>query len=599
MSKVAYRRKAILTRVHKALDAFYLLQKIDWEYDIRATLERIIGLALEEIEFEGGKAIERALVILQTDDGKNLEVKAGWKMEELDLAFSRTVVHQTIEQGEPILCENAKDDPRFMEAESLKKLNTLSLVSVPLCFEEKPVGAFYIESKSPGNIFEVDDLEFLREFAETISPYLKTALTHQDHVEAIRKLREEVSGRYSLGNIIGRSESIDSVFELIRIAADLDRTVLITGESGCGKELVAKAIHYNGHRRRGNFVVVDCSSLSEHLLESELFGHRKGAFTGASHDKVGAFQEANNGTLFLDEISDASKSLQQKLRRVLQEGEIRRVGETQVRKINVRIICATNKSLSELVRSGEFTRDLYYRINKFPIHIPPLRERKEDIVLLVEHFMRRSARAGAPPPRGIDSDAMELLVKLDWKENNIRELRNTVELAADFAGGATIDLATLERVLRIQRGESQVPLEVGRPRRGPADAAAGDQTSIVDIRREPFRKFLEECGSAKPATDKGNRLSCPFYRLSLEFSGRVIIEGLRGCRWKLRPAARLLGISPTKLRRELKEFLEDRLARSGGDIEQVSSALDIPIKVLRKKVADLGFEKAAAAGRQE
>lgn len=590
MTRTAYRRKAILTRVHSALDAFYLLQRIDWEYDVRATIERILSLALEEIEFDGGKSIERALVIIEASDGKDLEVKAGWKTDDQDLSFSRTVVQQTIDQGEAILCENAKDDPRFMEAESIKRMDTLSLISVPLHFHDRPIGAFYIESRSPGNIFEEEDLEFLRQFAETTSPYLKTALTHQDHVQEIRKLREEVSERYSLGQIIGRSESIKNVFEMIRIAADLDRTVLITGESGCGKELVAKAIHYNGRRRDGNFVVVDCSGLSEHLLESELFGHRKGAFTGASHDKIGAFEEANNGTLFLDEISDASLSLQQKLRRVLQEREIRRVGETRIRKIDVRIICATNKKISDLARSGHFIRDLYYRINKFPIHIPPLRERRGDIPLLVQHFVQRSGTPGLPAPRGISPEAMELLVKNDWRENNIRELRNTVELAVDLARDRTIDHAILDKVIRIQRGEVEGPLDAGASQEVAAKAQTSAQKTVLDIHREPFRALLEGQRSSAPTSGTSHRQKSPFYRLQLEFSARVIIEGLRVAGWKLRPAARLLGISPMKLRGELKEFLGEALDRCNGDVEQAASVLDVPIDVLRKKARDLGLE---------
>ncbi len=589
MSQTVYRRKAVLTRIRKALDAFYLLQKIDWEYDIRTTLERIMGLVLDEVEFDGGKVIERALIIIQSSDGGDLEVKAGWKTEDLDLSFSRTVVQQTIEGGEPILCENAVDDPRFMEAESIKGLQTLSLISVPLRVNDNPIGAFYVESKSAGKIFEPEDLEFLREFAETTTPYLKTALTHQQHVQEIRKLKEKVSDRYQLGNIIGRSASIQNLFDLIRIAADVDRTVLITGESGCGKELVSKAIHHNGARRNGNFVVVDCSSLSEHLLESELFGHKRGAFTGASHDKVGAFEAANDGTLFLDEINDASKSLQQKLRRVLEEAEIRRVGENSVRKVNVRVICATNKNLAELVKRNEFARDLYYRINRFPVHIPPLRERREDIPLLVQHFLEH-----VPSPRDhrvptVTHEAMELLLASDWAENNIRELKNTVELAADFAGDV-IDRDLLERVLRIQRGEGAEPLTAGS-----APLFTHEDGGLVQLHREGFRRLLTDYRSAS-AVGKGGKTNTPFYRLQLEFSARVIIEGLRSSAWKLRPAARLLGISPMKLRGELKDFLRNALVTTNGDIARVAEDLDIPSEVLKKKADDFGLRELLDGG---
>jgi transcriptional regulator with GAF, ATPase, and Fis domain len=591
MNRNTYRRKAILTRVHEALDAFYMLQKIDWQYDIRETLDRILALALEEIELEGEKTIERALLIVQSPDGEDLEVKAGWKVGGADLSFSRTVVQQTFQRGEAILCENVKDDPRFMHAESIKELSTLSLISVPLPAENGPIGVFYVESDSAGTIFNSEDLAFLQEFAATITPYIKTGLTHQDHVREIRKLKEEVSDRYSFGNIIGRSASIQNVFELARVAAGVDRTVLLTGESGCGKELIAKAIHFNGRRRDGRFVVVDCSSLVEHLLESELFGHVKGAFTGASHDKIGAFEEANGGTLFLDEIGDASKPMQQKLRRVLQEGEIKRVGENKVRQVDVRVICATNKDLAALVRSGHFIQDLYFRINKFPIHIPTLRDRREDIPLLVHHFLERLDRGktGASPrprKRGISPDALAMLVARDWRENNIRELRNTVELTAELARGDSIEVADLERVFRIQAGvPPNHPVEIGPSGATIRDAANDRLVSIDRARFQALLRVQPEAGHDR----KRPRNASPFYRAQLEFEARVIIEALRSCAWKIRPAARLLGISPMKLRGALKEHLAQTCSQAADKLETVASSLDIPIEVLRKKARDLGL----------
>jgi len=589
VSQTLYRRKAILTRIHQALDAFYLLKKIDWEYDIRSTLEKILGLALDEIELEGGKQIERGLIIIQPPDEGNLEIHAGWRADDPDLSFSRTVVQQTIANGEPILCENAKDDPRFMEAESLKHLETLSLISVPLQFEDQRIGALYLESNSPKNLFNEADLDFLAEFTGTIAPYLKTALTHQGHLEEIRKLKEEISGHYRFSNIIGRSESTKSVFELVKIAAEVDRTVLITGESGCGKELIAHAIHYNGPRKDQAFVVVDCSSLSEHLLESELFGHRKGAFTGASAEKIGAFEEAGGGTIFLDEISDASKPLQRKLRRVLEESEIRRVGENLPRNVNVRVICATNKDLNSLVEAGEFIRDLYFRINKFPIRIPPLRERREDIPLLVDHFLQWTPQKSGASGKTIDPEALEILTQRDWAENNVRELRNTVELAMDFAPGGTITSKIVERVFRVQRGELEHFAE-GSGRTAQSRDSTDDNTSggLVEIRHGAFRDLLGR-SREKSGTEKALKEDTPFYRIQLEVAAQAIIEGLRATDWKLRPAARLLGISPTKLRSELKQFLEQTLARHEGSLVQAAGTLQIPVRVLTRKASDLGL----------
>ena len=588
MSQSAYRRRAILTRVHKALDAFYLLQNIDCDYDIHETLERILGLALEEVELEGDRLIERALVIVQTPDGEDLEVKAGWKTVGHDTSFSRTVVQQTLDRAESILCENAKDDPRFMEAESLKSLRTLSLVSVPLESDGRAIGAFYVESESAGNIFNSEDLVFLQDFARTISPYIKSGLTHRDHVREIRKLQEEVQGRYRLGNIIGRSESIQSVFELIEIASTVDRTVLISGESGSGKELVARAIHYNGRRRSNRFVVVDCSSLSEHLLESELFGHVKGAFTGASHDKYGAFEEADGGTIFLDEISDAPRPMQQRLRRVLQEGEIRRVGENEVRHVDVRVICATNQSLAEEVKEERFIHDLYHRINRFPIHIPPLRNRREDIPLLVHHFLELlDEKEGRSEPRRLSPEALEQLVRLDWRQNNIRELRNTVELAADLAQGADIDAEVLGRVFRIQGdGASRTA-----PESASANAFGPGSVDCVSVHRTRLQGLLEEAKTALDAGVKIAREETPFYRAQLEFEARTIIEALRFCGWKLRPAARHLGISPMKLRESIRRFLAIELERAEGSLQTLAEVLDIPLEFLDKKADDFGLAK--------
>lgn len=590
----SYRRRAILNRIHQALDAFYLLQRIDWEYDIRTTLDKILATALEEIEFEGGRHIERALLILQGEQVGTLEVKAGWRVEELDLLFSRTVVSQAMTEGVPILCENAKDDPRFLEAESLKALATLSLICVPVQLADQVIGALYIESHSPQNIFSEDDLEFLQEFTKATAPYIKSALVHQEHVQEIQKLRSEIHQRDGLGDIIGRSDAMRLVYEMIRLAGSVDRTVLITGESGAGKELVARAIHHKSPRAERPLVTVDCSGLAEHLLESELFGHLKGAFTGASSDKKGAFEEADGGTIFLDEISDAPKSLQQKLRRVIQEGEIRRVGENTHRKVDVRIICATNRSLPDLVENREFIRDLYFRINKLPIKIPPIRDRREDIPLLVEHFVNTTSTEKGREPPSITMEAIEFLARLEWKANNVRELRNAVELSVDLCPGKSIDRDIVERALRIQRGEPVHPLISLDDNSQVPGGTLAEETSpegLVWINRETFRSLIEPAGVGDSESDKKSvsKKETPFYLVQREIAARAIVEGLRASGWKLRPAARALGISPMKLRGELREFLDDAIQRHGGKMERAARDLDIPADVLEKKIRDLGI----------
>jgi transcriptional regulator with GAF, ATPase, and Fis domain len=278
---------------------------------------------------------------------------------------------------------------------------------------------------------------------------------------------------------------------------------------------------------------------------------------------------------------------------VLQEGEIRRVGDTQFIKVDVRVICATNRSLPDLVERGEFIRDLYFRINKFPIQIPPLRERREDIPPLVLHFIEQARKEGIagvrPTVESISPDAMEILVSLEWKANNVRELRNAVELACDLSGGPIIERETVLKVLRIQRGEGIAPEAIERGPEDPEKPRAG----VLRIDGARFRKILEEApagGQGKEAREGEDAKDGPFYRAYQEFAARAIIEGLRATGWKLRPAARLLGISPMKLRGELKDFISGTLARAGGDVARAAAELDIPVDVLSRKANDFGIE---------
>ncbi len=241
-------------------------------------------------------------------------------------------------------------------------------------------------------------------------------------------LREKLSQKYNFNNIIGKNRKMLELFDLIKDIAKTNSTVLITGESGTGKELIANAIHFNSDRVKKPFVKVNCGVLAENLLESELFGHVKGAFTGAIRDKLGRFEMANGGTIFLDEIGDISLNMQLKLLRVLQEGEFERVGGTETIKVDVRIIAATNRDLQELMRKGEFRQDLYYRLNVIPIEVPPLRERKDDIPLLITHFLTKFNEQFNKNIDSIDDEAMQCLQEYDWP-GNIRELENLVERA--------------------------------------------------------------------------------------------------------------------------------------------------------------------------
>src|SRR5512139_1026527 len=245
-------------------------------------------------------------------------------------------------------------------------------------------------------------------------------------------LAQALEKRYSFGNILGKNTRMQEVFELISDIADTDSTVLIQGESGTGKELIARAIHFNSHRKNKPFVVANCSAYSQNLLESELFGHEKGSFTGAIRRKIGRFEMANGGTIFLDEIGEVSPPTQILLLRVLQDHRFERVGGEETLEVDVRIIAATNKNLTEELKKGAFREDLYYRLNVIPLFVPPLRERKDDIPLLTSHFLQKFSREKGKEVTSIGSEVMELFLAHSWP-GNVRELENVIEHASIIA----------------------------------------------------------------------------------------------------------------------------------------------------------------------
>jgi two-component system response regulator PilR (NtrC family) len=274
-----------------------------------------------------------------------------------------------------------------------------------------------------------------------------------------QELRRELARERGLARFVGRSPAMLDVFAMIRKAADSTSTVMITGESGTGKELVAHAIHQEGPRRDGPFVSVNCGAIPEGLMESELFGHVKGAFTGAVASTRGLFAAAEGGTLFLDEITEIPIAVQVKLLRAVQEREIRRVGDTRDVKVDVRLIAASNRDLARAVAEGQLREDLFYRLNVIPIHLPPLRQRREDIPLLVAHFIEKVSRALGRNPKPVTPEAMAILERHHWP-GNIRELENVVERAIVLGGGEALDVEALPPALVAPTAEEDLPLEL-------------------------------------------------------------------------------------------------------------------------------------------
>jgi len=277
--------------------------------------------------------------------------------------------------------------------------------------------------------------------------------------ERLRKenelLKKEVKREFSFENIVSKNEKMIKIFEVIKKVAPYKSTVLITGESGTGKELIARAIHYNSDRSKKLFIPVNCGAIPENLLESELFGHVKGAFTDAIRTKRGLFEEADGGTIFLDEIGELPAQLQVKLLRVLQDGEIRRVGDSKPIQIDVRVIAATIKDLVKEVNEGRFREDLFYRLNVLHIHLPPLRERKEDIPILIDHFIKKFNQSLNKNVKGISQKALEVLMNYRWS-GNVRELENTIERAMVLADGELIEWENLPMEIQYSREETTI-----------------------------------------------------------------------------------------------------------------------------------------------
>jgi DNA-binding NtrC family response regulator len=336
---------------------------------------------------------------------------------------------------------------------------------------------------------------------------VQRALSYNAAVSETVYLRKQLKKKYQFSQIIGSSPAMQEVFKMIERVADTETTILVLGESGTGKELVARALHFNSRRQLAPFVPINCSALPENLLESELFGHRRGAFTGAITDKKGLFQEADGGTIFLDEVGSMSPVLQSRLLRVLQEREVRRVGDNTPFYVNVRVVAAANESLEKKIKEGTFREDLYYRLNVIPIQLPSLRDRKDDIPLLVAHFLKEKVSPRTNRPYQVTRQAMALLSGHDWP-GNVRELENAIERAAtlcesDIIQGADLPPSLVAKVQPSLPPETvdspaplpQVPESALYPLRSPeADAIDPGTTQVQDSVHSfpPLKTFMRE-----------------------------------------------------------------------------------------------------------
>ena len=398
-----------------------------------------------------------------------------------DIAASSSVVRRVLDTGEPVLTFDAQADERFESSTSILTQRILSIICIPLRTPDRITGAVYLDSSLSRKAFTEESVKFLTVFGHLSAVAIENARRYVSLRSENDRLKQEVDVSHRFGEIIGATEAWRRVLELVERVLDVDVAVLITGESGTGKELVARAIHEHGIRSGRPMISVNCSAIPEHLLESELFGYVRGAFTGAGADKKGLVEAAEGGTLFLDEVADLPAALQAKILRLLQEKEYRRVGDTAMRTADIRLIAATNRELQAEVSRGALREDLYFRLNVVNIHLPPLRERREDIPALADHFLQRAARQYKRPVERIDPDAMQVLLANSWK-GNVRELQNVLERAVVLCRGT--DLARKDFVLDDTRS--------GEPPETP--------TTLAEFERRIIEATLSELGGNRTRT---------------------------------------------------------------------------------------------------
>ncbi len=482
---------------------FSLLFELSQTLDSSLDLREVLGPALKIIARHKG-ILRGSLTLLNRDTG-DISIEAAYGLSASQQRRGRYrigegIIGQVFQTGRPAVIPRVSEEPRFLNrtgAIAAEEGNDLSYISVPIKLENQVVGALSIDMPYREETSLQDEVRLLSIAGSMISQAVKLRQKAQEErrqlIEENLRLTEELRDRFRPSNLIGNSSVMQTVYDLIAQVSGSDATVLIRGESGTGKELVAHAIHYSSRRAGKPFIKVNCAALPETVIESELFGHEKGAFTGAVSARKGRFELADGGTLFLDEVGDLSAGLQIKLLRVLQEREFERVGGSRTLKVDVRLIAATNVELEKLISGGGFRQDLYYRLNVFPIRIPALRERKTDILQLADHFVEKYGKSNGKQVRRISTPAIDMLMSYHWP-GNVRELENCIERAVLLSDDDVIHGHHLPPSL--QTAEAS-----GTAFRGPL------KRSLAGMERE------------------------------------LIIEALKSCRGNMTKAARALGIS--------------------------------------------------------
>jgi len=429
------RKSAVTPREVKELQLlFEISQILDQSIDLRDVLAPVLKAMASRMGMLRG-----TLALLNSETGEiSIEAAYGLSYSQRERGRYRLgegVTGKVVQTGSPLAVPSISEEPMFLNRTGARRRlrkKEIAFICVPIKIGNEVIGALSADRLFAEAVSFEEDVRLLSTIASMIAQAVKLRQSIQEDqrrlLEENTRLQDELKNRFHPANIVGNSNAIQAVYDMIAQVSRSDTTVLILGESGTGKELVAHAIHYNSLRSTKPFVKVSCAALPESIVESELFGHEKGAFTGAIRQRIGRFELAAGGTIFLDEVGDLSRTTQVKLLRVLQEKEFERVGGTETIKTDVRILAATHRDLQRLVAQGSFREDLYYRLDIFPIQVPPLRKRKTDIPLLADYFIDKYSRAASKTILRISTLAIDMMMAYHWP-GNIRELENCIERA--------------------------------------------------------------------------------------------------------------------------------------------------------------------------
>jgi Nif-specific regulatory protein len=509
---------------------YEIVKIINSTLDLNEVLNRVLEVCIRRLRAERGMLIllDPLTGALRTRVARNIKDTA----EGDQRRSPQSIVKEVIQNGQSVMSADARADHRFVESESVIADNILSILCVPLIIKERISGAIYVDHRQARHVFAQKDLNFLEAFADQAAIAIENARLYEELEEARTRLslenetlRREVLVEKHLDSIVGQSEAVSKIQFAIRKASAGHSTVLVRGESGTGKGLVARIIHNIGPRRNGPFIKFNCAALPETLAESELFGHEKGAFTGADRRKLGRFELANNGSIFLDEIGKMSLAMQAKLLRVVEDKEFERVGGTQTIKTDVKIIAATNLELEKAIDEGTFREDLFYRLNIIPIMLPPLRERKDDIPILAEHFIRKICKDLGIDNKRLENGVLDLFMRYDWP-GNVRELEATLHRAIVMSNGEVVT-----------KNEFYNLYSTSAPALISAEGAAAMPGSVLT-----------------PLVGKMDITSDVYDEVMSTVDKQLIVRALESSGGRIREAARRLGLARNTLKSKIQKY---------------------------------------------